>query len=254
MSDTTARRGSRIQQLVWDRRARSWDHHGVTGLGKVIAAVLEQAPVQPGATVVDLGCGTGALSLPLAERGAAVTAVDLSRAMVERLEDKARQAGVDGVINGVVVPVEHLRLPEESVDLVVTNYALHHLRDADKQAVVRSAASWLRPGGRLVIGDMMFGRGGTARDRAIIGSKVMVMVRRGPAGWWRLAKNVARYTLRLQERPVSMDTWTAYLRDAGLGEVQAVPVVAEAAVVAGVKPRTSTGSPAPTQGATRASH
>ena len=251
MSDAPARRGSRIQQLVWDRRARSWDHHGVTGLAKVIEAVLEHAPVEPGATAVDLGCGTGALSLPLAERGAAVTAVDLSRAMVELLEEKANRAGIGGV-TGVVAPVEHLRLPPGSVDLVVTNYALHHLRDGDKQAVVRSAASWLRPGGRLVIGDMMFGRGATARDRAIIGSKVMVMVRRGPGGWWRLAKNVARYTFRLQERPVSMDTWTAYLRDAGLGDVQAVPVVAEAAVVVGTKPRTPPGAAAPAQDAASA--
>lgn len=228
------RRGSRIQQLVWDRRAASWDEHGVSGLPAVIAAVLERAPVEPGMAAVDLGCGTGALTMELARRGAVVTAVDLSRAMVERLERKAADAGLSRV-SGIVAPVEHLELEPGSVDLVVSNYALHHLRDRDKAVVVRNAATWLRPGGRLVVGDMMFGRGSTSRDRAIIGSKVRVMVARGPAGWWRLTKNVVRFGLRLQERPVTMDTWTRYFEEAGFAGVGAVPVVAEAAVVTGTK-------------------
>lgn len=235
MTGNDARRGSRLQQLVWDRRAATWDHHGVTGLPKVIAAVLDRSEIEPGGVAVDLGCGTGALALPLAERGAKVTAVDLSRSMADLLEKKAADAGLS-TVTCVVAPVEHYELPPASVDLVVSNYALHHLRDPDKQAVVRSAATWLRPGGRLVIGDMMFGRGSTSRDRAIIGSKAKVMLRRGPAGWWRLAKNVARFSLRFQERPVSMDTWTRYLEEAGFVSVTAESVVAEAAVVAGTKP------------------
>jgi hypothetical protein len=87
-----------------------------------------------------------------------------------------------------------------------------------------------------VIGDMMFGRGASTRDRDIIGSKIAVMVRRGPAGWWRLAKNVARFMLRLRERPVSMQTWEGYFRKAGFSDVSVVPVVAEAAVASGTKP------------------
>ncbi len=224
----------------------------MSGLPAVIAAVLERAPVGPGTEAVDLGCGTGALAMELARSGAVVTAVDLSPAMVERLQQKALEAGLTG-ITGVVAPVEHLELAPESVDLVVSNYALHHLRDPDKSSVVRLAATWLRPGGRLVIGDMMFGRGSTPRDRAIIGSKARTLAARGPAGWWRLAKNVVRFGLRLQERPVTMSVWVRYLEEAGFVDVAAVPVVAEAAVVTGTKPSSSesggagAGDDAPTQ-------
>ncbi len=53
-------------------------------------------------------------------------AVDVSQAMVDRLEAKATASGVNGIL-GVVTPIETLSLPEQSADLVISNYALHHL-------------------------------------------------------------------------------------------------------------------------------
>jgi ubiquinone/menaquinone biosynthesis C-methylase UbiE len=222
-------------ERMWDQRADSWEHHGSAGLGQVVDAVLAAAGAEPGTTTVDLGCGTGELALPLAQKGAHVTAVDISSAMVRRLEEKAADAQLDTIV-GVVSSMEAFQLPPESIDLVVSNYALHHLRDRDKEVLVRSAARWLRPGGRMVVGDMMFGRGATARDRAIITSKIAVLARRGPAGWWRLAKNVGRFTFRLQERPVTMETWRQWFEDAGFEDVSTLPVVSEAAVIVGTKP------------------
>ncbi|HTX01313.1 MAG TPA: class I SAM-dependent methyltransferase [Acidimicrobiales bacterium] len=204
---------------------------------RVVERVVAEAAVRPGERAVDLGCGSGQLSLRLAERAGNVLAVDVSQAMVDLLERNARQQGITNV-TGRAAAVEHLDLPEGSVDVVVSNYALHHLRDPDKAVAVRAAARWLAPGGRLVVGDMMFGRGGDARDREIISSKVAVMLRRGPAGWWRIAKNAVRYLLRVQERPISMAAWMALFEAAGLAGVQAHPVVAEAAVVVGTKPPT----------------
>lgn len=224
-----------LQRMVWDRRAGAWDGGGATGLVAVVEAVLREAPAGPGTLAVDLGCGTGQLALPLAETGASVTAVDLSEAMIDLLHEKAAAAGL-GTVTGVVSAMETFSLPPQSADIVVSNYAFHHLTDRDKPAVVAAAASWLRPGGRLVLGDMMFGRGATTQDRAVIGAKVAVMLRRGPAGWWRLAKNVVRFSLRVQERPVPAATWRRHFEAAGLKVVAVVPVVSEAVVMVGVKP------------------
>ena len=77
---------ARRQRSVWSGRVASWDQHGSSGLADVTAAVLEAARTWPGAQVVDLGCGTGQISLPVAQRGAQVLAVDVSPAMVERLQ------------------------------------------------------------------------------------------------------------------------------------------------------------------------
>ena len=180
--------------------------------------MLAAAAPRPGDKVVDLGCGTGQLSLPLAERGARVLAVDISEEMIGRLHGKARERRLDRV-EGVAMPIEDLSLPAGSVDLVVTSYALHHLRDADKSRVVAAVYRWLRPGGTLLVADMMFGRGGTSQDRAIIKSKVRALASKGIGGWWRIAKNAARYLLRVQERPVPMAAWTAMLTRSGFAQV-----------------------------------
>jgi SAM-dependent methyltransferase len=223
-----------LGRRAWDRRAPGWHHDGAVGLESVIGAVLVSASGSTGSVAVDLGCGSGQLSLPLARLGVRVTAVDISPRMIDQVRARAAREHLDR-LSAQVSPIESLVLPRESVDLVVSNYALHHLRDPDKQAVVQAVAGWLRPGGMLVVGDMMFGRGMTRRDRQIIRSKVATMLRRGPAGWWRLAKNVVRFGLRIRERPISMDAWVGYFESAGLVDVAGRPVVSEAGVVVGRK-------------------
>lgn len=223
------------QRRVWSRRVNSWDHHTPAGLEKVTAAVLAAATVSPGDQVVDLGCGTGQLSLPLAEAGACVLAVDVSPAMVRRLRDRASERHVAG-LECLAAPIELLSLPADSADLVVTSYALHHLRDADKDRIVKAAYRWLRPGGTLLIADMMFGRGTTSRDRAIIRSKVSALAKKGVGGWWRIAKNGYRYLVRVAERPVSISAWTTMLAKAGFTQITATSIIAEASLVAGRRP------------------
>jgi len=225
----------RRQRRVWSGRVATWDQHGSAGLTKVTAAALEAADIKPEDLVVDLGCGTGQISLPLAARGAQVLAVDVSSAMVRKLQAEASARGLQ-CLDALALPIEELVLPAGSVDLVISSYALHHLRDPDKGDLVSAAFGWLRPGGRLVVADMMFGRGASSRDRAIIRSKLAALARKGPGGWWRIAKNAARFLLRVQERPVSMAAWTTMLTRAGFVEITATDIVAEAGLVTGQRP------------------
>ncbi len=223
------------QRRVWSRRVSSWDQHGSANLGNVTSALIAAATVQPGDAVLDLGCGNGQISIPLARQGADVLAVDVSPAMADRLRADAQRRGLSS-LSVVALPIEALDLPSASIDLIVSSYALHHLRDTDKAKLVTAAYGWLRPGGQLAIADMMFGRGGSSRDRAIIRSKLSVLARKGPGGWWRIIKNAGRYLMRVQERPISMTAWTTLLENAGFSGITASAIVAEAGLVTGRRP------------------
>lgn len=219
---------------TWDSRVDGWHEHvaETEAFLRIREAVLAAAAPQPGDHAVDLGAGTGFVTLPLAGRTASVLAVDISSAMLETL---AQAASVDGLtVQTQTSDLASFDLPEASVDLVVSNYALHHLTDEDKAALVKRACRWLRPGGRIVIADMMFGRGLSSRDRAIARSKAVALLRKGPGGVWRVAKNVLRFSLRVgMERPVSPDTWMQLLADAGFRDVQQRTLPAEASLVTG---------------------
>ena len=225
----------RMEGLLWRRRAESWDQEGSLQLAPVVAAVLERSKARDGMIAVDLGCGSGQVTLPLARECLHVLAVDLSEAAIELLKTRAEEQGV-GNIHALTQPIETFELAPKSVDLVVSNYALHHLRDRDKADLVRRSFEWLRPGGHIVIGDMMFGRGVSREDREVIAGKVRAFARSGPAGWWRIVKNAWRFTFRLQEKPLSATAWEALVREAGFADVRVDRVRAEACVISAHRP------------------
>jgi ubiquinone/menaquinone biosynthesis C-methylase UbiE len=238
---TDPERGSKGRNLslvrTWDKRVDGWHAHvtSTAAFEKVLGRVLEVSCPRPTDACVDLGAGTGFVTTTLAPRVQSVLAVDISPAMVKSLAEQAAEAGL-GNVRAQVADLAELELPADSVDLIVTNYALHHLRDPDKRALVARTARWLKPGGRLVIADMMFGHGGSQRDREILLQKVTSLAAKGPGGWWRIAKNLTRYGLGVgQEHPATPEFWQAALRDAGFAEVVFEPIAAEAGIVHGVR-------------------
>jgi ubiquinone/menaquinone biosynthesis C-methylase UbiE len=198
--------------------------------------LLEVAQPRAEDEAVDLGAGTGFVTIPLAERVRSVIAVDLVRDMLEVARQEAAARGLTNVTT-LTQDLSRTELELKSADLVVSSYALHHLTDEDKIALVERARSWLRPSGRLVIADMMFGRGSSAQDRRIILDKVRRLARKGPGGLWRIVKNAVRFGLRRgSDLPVPPDFWTKALSNAGFVDVTYTSVVSEAGIVSGRVP------------------
>lgn len=225
----------RTQRRRWQRQTDSWEDHAVAGLEPVIEAVLTESGESARGVVLDVGAGGGALAVPVALVAKRVIAMDVSTRMLDRLSHRADAEGL-GNVETSPGAIEELNLGPASVDLIVSNYALHHLLDGDKERFVRKAVTWLRPGGKLVIGDMMLGRGRSRDDRRILAGKARIMLARGPAGWWRIVKNGWRLMTRTVERPLPMESWVQLLTDAGFVDVDGRRVVAEAAVVSGRRP------------------
>lgn len=223
---------------------KNWDAHVAhaeevargAGFRGLRDQILELAAPQADQVAVDVGSGTGLLTLPLAERTGRVWAIDISPLMGEYLRTKAASAGVSNIEVAVGSAVS-LPLVDGSADLVVSNYCFHHLDDGGKRRALREAHRVLRPGGRLVFGDMMFGVGVIdPRDRRVLAAKVKGMARKGPAGVVRLARNGIRLAGRRWERPARATWWGAALGDAGFVDVDVQVLAHEGGLAAARRP------------------
>lgn len=113
--------------------------------------LLERVPLGPDLRIVDLGAGTGFLSIELAERcgpRARVYAVDPWASALARLERKAQRRGVENI---VVCPQDaaSLDLPSGSIDLIVSNLGVNNFDDP--AGVLRTCHRLTRPGGCLIL-------------------------------------------------------------------------------------------------------
>ncbi len=132
------------------------------GYARVLARVIDLAGPRPGATLLELGPGTGNLTAQLLARGADVWAVDFSAAMLARARAKAPAAHFAQAHLLAAYPPDFRR----PYDAVVATYVLHELPAADKLRLLRRLAEgYLRPGGVIAIGDVGFADA-AARDAA----------------------------------------------------------------------------------------
>jgi len=201
--------------------------------------IVERARLSAEDEVLDLGSGTGLLTLPAAERVRRVWALDISQGMCDYLDAKAKSASLDNV-ETICASAISLPLIDVSVQVAISNYCFHHLDNADKLIALAEIHRVLVPGGRLVIGDMMFSlRPGDARNRAVIGGKVRSLLAKGPGGAWRLARNGARYVAGRWERPANAAWWDQALRQNGFVDVSVETLEHEGGIATARRPGTN---------------
>jgi ubiquinone/menaquinone biosynthesis C-methylase UbiE len=198
--------------------------------------ILELSRLRASDRLLDIGAGTGLLALAAAPRVERVFALDVSRAMCGHLERKLSRLGVDNA-EVVVNSATALPLADGGVDVVVSNYCFHHLRDREKARALAQIRRVLRPGGRLVFADVMFRISVVKqRDRAVIALFVRRMIRHGPSGLLRLMRNVTRMLAGRWEHPASVEWWRNALLDAGFVDVDVQALAHEGGIAVARKP------------------
>jgi ubiquinone/menaquinone biosynthesis C-methylase UbiE len=122
------------------------------------ARVIERSGVKPGMTILDLGCGSGAFTLPAArmvgERGK-VYALDIQPAMLRQLERRLATAGNHDIGNVELKQASAYELPlaDESLDLVMSVAAFQEI--PDKPRALREVKRVLKRGGILALTEFL---------------------------------------------------------------------------------------------------
>jgi SAM-dependent methyltransferase len=137
-----------VDELVafWDHFYQSSDYP--RALDQKLSQALLRADqffqIEPGATVLDLGCGPGMSSLFWASRGAQVTAVDYSPFAIDELDKRCQQMGITNVTPRICDAMRLENLGQ--FDFVFGSMILHHLEPFEQFATVLRQT--LRPAGK----------------------------------------------------------------------------------------------------------
>jgi 2-polyprenyl-3-methyl-5-hydroxy-6-metoxy-1,4-benzoquinol methylase len=107
--------------------------------------------VEPAARVLDVGCGVGRWSRPLAARGAWVDGIDLSPTMIRIARERALAEGVGDRCRFIAADLAQLQLHQQ-FDLVLGVTVLQHILDPTQlRHAIRNLAAALKPGGHMVL-------------------------------------------------------------------------------------------------------
>jgi len=137
----------------FDAEAATWDDDpGHEKRQVAVALAIEEAvDLNPTMSAVDIGGGTGRLSILLADRVGSAVVTDPSAGMVEVARERIEAAGLSDRLRAVQADLTTDRL-DGSYDVVWSSMALHHVHDLD--ALLKSVAALLVDGGRLAIADL----------------------------------------------------------------------------------------------------
>ena len=154
MSQSFRGRVNRAVTRDYDRVSQVWDRSFVPMTDGLRRYLLDTAELRPGERVLDIGTGTGAAALLVAERVGTtgrVLGIDRSPAMLAKARTKASRSGVTNVkfrkMDGTA-----LRLPQASFDVVISSFGTPE-GVYDGEDVFRQWLGVLRPGGRLCFAD-----------------------------------------------------------------------------------------------------
>ena len=126
-------------------------------VGRIHALVA--GAVDDGDSVLEIGCGTGAVTARLVARGARVTALDQSPEMLERARARLASAPAESVVWMENTASEIDALPEAGFDAVVASLSLSEMSAQERSFVLGEARRRLRSGGVLVVADEVRPRG-----------------------------------------------------------------------------------------------
>ncbi len=145
------------QTLALDDIHEQWDQNYRTPecleyLERALDRLVPLLAIQPGALVLDAGCGAGVNSIRIANRGFRVEAVDFSDAVLQTARKSVESAGLSEQVHLRQENLLALRFPDESFDATFCWGVLMHIAEVDQ--ALSELSRVLKPGGKLVVSEI----------------------------------------------------------------------------------------------------
>lgn len=137
----------------WDDYAAFYDWENAQTMARRDVPFWRRVAAAATGPVLELGCGTGRVTMPLARAGITLVGIDLSGPMLQRARTRLRRARLATRAPLVRGDIRHLPFAPGAFGLVAAPYGILQslVRERDLRATLNSIAAALRPGGRLVM-------------------------------------------------------------------------------------------------------
>ncbi len=216
---------------------KNWSNEFDETLGKMsrhhrmLELAVRLSRVKDGEKVLDIGCGTGLLTLTfLRKSDCRVTGIDASAEMLSYFEKKIAGLSLGGRVQCAVADAAALKFKDESFDVVASTVAMHHIRD--KEPVIKKIFSMLKPRGRFVLGEMDMDATGELTDvrrlkrmLAFFNEEwVQALKDGGVEAFRRMYDNGKKHIFNDGEYCISIRQWKAICRKAGFEHLTVKPV------------------------------
>lgn len=135
--------------LAWDKISKGYDSYVTpTHDRNFTKRLLTLAGIKRGMRFLDVAAGSGALTIPAAQLGATVTAVDISPKMIGLLKERASREGLENV-DGYVMDGHALEFPENTFDITGSQFGVMLFPDLAKG--LNEMARVTKPGGTVLV-------------------------------------------------------------------------------------------------------
>jgi ubiquinone/menaquinone biosynthesis C-methylase UbiE len=207
--------------------------------------VVRNARVKDGDQILDLGCGTGLLSLKcLQQARCSVMGADYSQEMLAILKDKIQKLKLKDKISLCLMDAASLKFKDRTFDKVVSSVALHHLKD--KLPALKRVFRVLKPGGIFIIGEVDMDATGKHTDTKRLKHMLRVLEQEwvpalkdaGVEAFAQMFDNGKKHILNQGEYSLSLQQWARLCRKAGFASalVKRVPQHKVFGIVVAKKP------------------
>lgn len=216
---------------------KEWSNEYDLTLGKIkrhhdmLDLVVKMSKVKDGGQVLDIGCGTGLLSLKFLQAAkCAVSGIDLSEEMLRVWKEKIGKLGLSDRVSVKQGSAEKMDFNDSSFDIIASTVTLHHV--IDKQPVISKIYGLLKPGGRFILGDLDVDTSGDRNDvrrlRRIMDylkEELSLALRDGGGdAFVRMYDNGKKHILNDGEYCINFKMWSGLCRNAGFKKISVKPV------------------------------